>query len=498
MSDAPDPNAARGFAKDQSVLPTATLRLERRLSIAWLIPFGAVLLAAYLGFRAWQQRGLAVAVHLDDGYGIKAGDDVRYRGITVGKIDVIELESDLHGVLVRARLTSQGEKLARAGSRFWVVRPQFHLTRVEGLETLIGPRFLAVLPAPAPSNGTETGTENESAPRQYHFVGLPEPPVVESIQPGDLEIVLQAAQRGSLHPGAPVSYRQTRIGTIQSVGLSGDAGAVEARAHIQQPFVQLIRPNTRFWDSGGLQAKIGLTGVTIEVDSAEALLTGGVALATPPPPEAGGDVVRTGHRFVLAPKADEDWLKWQPLVAIGNSMLPPGESPPSPLRATIGWRQGRWIERQRTHQGWVLQTPEGLLGPADLLKADEKAERDTVVLEVNGVIVSLTDPPDWERSGLALLKAKVSEPAWPSARTRAAKSPEECLIIADPAATPVPLAASRLTVDAGDSSQWLIDRAIFIDPSLHGACVVARGDGRLIGILLAQEKVAKVALIPQQ
>jgi hypothetical protein len=258
----------------------------------------------------------------------------------------------------------------------------------------------------------------------------------------------------------------------------------------------LIRPNSKFWDAGGLQAKIGLTGVTIEVDSAEALLTGGVALATPPPADSGGDVVRTGHRFMLAAKADDDWLKWQPLVAIGNSMLPPGESPPSPLRATIGWKQGRWIERHRTHQGWVLQTPDGLLGPADLLKADQKADKDSVVLEVNGVVVALTDAPLWDRNGLAMLKAKVSEPSWPTSRNRTAKSPEECLIIADPSASPVPLAAARLTSDGGDGSLWSIDRAVFIDPALHGACVVARADGRLIGILLVQEKSAKVALLP--
>src|SRR5262249_47313837 len=157
-------------------------------------------------------------------------------------------------------------------------------TRIEGLETLVGPRFLAALP-PGEADGA-------GSPRQYHFVGLNEPPIVESIQPGDLEIVLQSAQRGSLHPGAPVSYRQTRIGTVQSVGLSSDGGAVESRVHIQQPFVPLIRPNTRFWDVGGLQAKFGLTGVSIEVDSAEALIAGGVALATPPSPEAGGDAVR--------------------------------------------------------------------------------------------------------------------------------------------------------------------------------------------------------------
>ena len=462
------------------------LKPERRFSWAWLLPLLALALATWLGCKAWSMRGRTITVQLDNGYGLKPGDEVRYRGIGVGKIDAVSVLPDLQGVLVSARLTSQSESLARVGSRFWVVRPQLHLTHVEGLETLVGPRVLAVLPGAPEAPGA-------ALRRQSDFVGLSEAPIVESFQPGDLEIILQATQRGSLHAGAPITYRQTRVGTILSVGLAGDSSAVEARAHIEQPFVQLIRPQTRFWDVGGIQAKLGFTGVSIEVDSAEALLSGGVALATPPPGEAGNDIIRTGHRFKMVEKPDKDWLDWQPMIAIGSSLLPPGASPPSPLRATIGWKQGRWIKGQRSHQGWVLQTPEGLLGPADLLKPGEKADKDTVVLEVAGTIVPLGGPPVWERNGLALIKANVSPVQWPHDRSRKATGPEESLAIADSVGGPLPLTVSRLSPKNGE---WIVDPAVPIDSSWHGACVVSRADGRLLGILLVDDaKGAKVALL---
>jgi len=467
--------------------PTAILKPERRLSWAWLVPLLALALAAWLGFKAWGMRGVTITVQLDNGYGLKPGDEVRYRGIGVGKIDAVTILPDLQGILLSARLTSQSESLARVGTRFWVVRPQLHLTRVEGLETLVGPRFLAALPG-APESA------NTPLRRQRDFVGLSEPPIVESFQPDDLDIILQAPQRGSLHAGAPITYRQTQVGTILSVGLAGDSSAVEARAHIEQPFVQLIRPNTKFWDVGGIQAKLGLTGISIEINSAEALLNGGVALATPPPREAGDEIIRTGHRFTLAEKPDKDWLEWQPMIALGSSLLPPGASPPSPLRASIGWKQGRWIKGQRSHQGWVLQTQQGLLGPADLLKPGEKADKDTVVLEVAGTIVPLGGPPLWERNGLALLKANVSSVQWPADRIRKPTQPEESLAIADSAANPLPLASSRLSAKDG---QWVVDPAVSIDSSWHGACVVSRADGRLLGILLVDDdKGARVALLP--
>jgi hypothetical protein len=471
---------------DPAPTPTAVLRAERRWSLAWLIPLAALVFACWIGWRAWQARGLSVTVQLDNGYGLKTGDDVRFRGITVGRIDDVSLAGDLQSVTVTARLTSQADLLARAGTRFWVVRPQLGLSRIEGLDTIIGPRFLAVLPSIEPGMRM-----------QRRFVGLASAPIVESMEPGDLEVVLEAADKGSLAPGTPVLYRQTRVGTILSVGLAGDGGSVEARAHIQQPYAQLIRPQTRFWDVGGVQATFSLTGVSIDIDSAEALLTGGVALATPP---GAGEVVRTGHRFVMDTEPKVEWLAWQPRVAIGSSLLPAGMSPPSPQRASLGWEEGRIFSSEESRHGWVLQTDDGLLGPADLVKPAAEARERTAVLEVAGEVVPLEPGPKWEHNSLAMLEARLSsQPAWPMARIREMTAAEECVAITDSIVNPFPIAAARLspiTSEGGSSAGWNIDSAVAIDESWHGACVVARSDGKIVGLLLINDEgEARVATI---
>ena len=66
--------------------------------------------------------------------------------------------------------------------------------------------------------------------------------------------------------------------------------------------------------------------------------------------------------------------------------------------------------------------------------------------------------------------------------------------MADPAAAPLPLAATRLTADAG---RWLVDGAVPVDESWHGACVLSRADGRLLGMLLIGDDEVSVALLPQ-
>lgn len=458
-----------------SELPTAVIRPERQISWAWLIPILALCLCGWLGYRAWVLRGTVITVHLDEGHGLAPDDEVRYRGIAVGQVRSVDLSGDLSGVVVTAALYPQASYLARAGMRVWVVRPRVGVTGIAGLETLVGPRYLAVLPGVGPP--------------QRSFVGLVEPPIVESINAGDLEILLEAPRRSGIRPGGSVLYRGIQIGSVVSVGLASDGNAVEARLHVRKPFAQLVRPQTRFWSVGGFEMHLGISGLSAKMESLEGLVAGGVALATPP---EAGDVVRTGHRFRLEEGPKDEWLAWEPLVVIGSSALPPGSAVPTPLRAVMAWKEGRWIKSERFRRGWVLQTDEGLLGPADVLTVKETAIQGSVVLEVAGQSVPLTSAPIWSGHGLAILDVQVVGARWPRGLRRAAEQPVDCLAVGDPAAMPLPLAAARLTPE---EHAWRIDPAISVDETWHGASVLARSDGRLVGVVLIGNDGAVVALL---
>jgi hypothetical protein len=476
-------STSQGDAAEGAVdLPSAVMRPEGKSSLIWIVPLLALILVGWIGYRAWHLRGTVITIHLDEGYGLRAGDDVRYRGIAVGTIRSVVIGHNLDGIEIEAALHANASGLARAGSRFWVVRPQLDVTGVAGLETIVGPRYLAVVPGDGP-------------PRD-RFVGLNEPPFVESIEPGDLEIALATPRRGSLRAGAPVLYRQVQVGTILSVGLASDSANVEARVRIHKPYVLLIRPETRFWNAGGIDATIGIRGMSIQTESIESLLAGGVGLATPP---FAGEVVRNGHQFMLADKADEEWLSWEPTIPIGSSLLPAGATMPTPMRAVIGWKEGRWIKSDRSRQGWVLQTKSGLLGPADLFApgegAGDGAGEDAVLLEIAGKPIALKGGHQTYAGGLAVLPEQVSTNVWPSSKRRNASSPEDCLVFADPASKPLPLAASRLTEDDG---RWRIDSALGLDEGWHGAPVIARKDGMLVGLMLIQDDTAVVALLSSE
>jgi len=455
VSDAPPP-------------PSLVVPARRTPRWVWLLPLAALAFAVALGASQIFGGGPRITISFHDGHGIKAGDPLRCRGINVGQVESLAVETE--GVLLEVRLTAAAGRMAVAGSRFWIVRPSVKLSGITGLDTIAGPRYLNVLPGPP-----------DAAP-QERFVGLDEAPALADEEPGGLEIALAGTRRAGLVPGAPVSYRQVRVGTVVSVALAADAGGVEVRAYIRPAYRALVRDNTRFWLVSGTGVSVGLSGVRIDVDSLAALLEGGVALATPDSP---GRPVSTGQRFALAERPEEAWIKWKPALPVGSHVLPDGSAPPPLLRATTSRTGGRLWSRTRQVGGWLLPTPRGLLGPEELLLPEEKAE-----LEVAGRTFALDREPSWREGGLARVELAVEAPLWPDERVRRPEAVEECFVFADPAAPPLPLGTARLRAERG---HWVVDRSLSFDESWHGAAVVASADGKLVGVLLVTKGSGTIA-----
>jgi paraquat-inducible protein B len=291
------PDAHRGTtAGNAAALPTA-LPAPRRGRWLWLVPLAALLFVLWAGWQAWRSRGHSVTVTFQQGHGILAGDAVKHRGIAVGEVREVALGPDAGSVLLTLALRNDAAGLAREGSRFWLVRPEIGLQRVAGLDTIVGARYVEV----APGSGSP----------ERRFVGLEAPPIVLERSPGDLSVLVECLRRGSLSPGAPVTYRQVQVGVVESVALAADAGSVEVLVHIDAEFAPLLRVNSVFWDSGGIEVGVGLKGLTAAIESPAALLRGGISFATP---TDAGSAAANGDRFRMADKFDDAWLRWKPSV----------------------------------------------------------------------------------------------------------------------------------------------------------------------------------------
>lgn len=312
-------------------LPVARVEHGRRRSeapwakrAAWLLPVAALILSLVLLGKAWQSRGPLVRVQFAGASGLRAGDPVIWRGARVGEVTDVRVKADLSGVVVEARLVRAAAALSRGGARYWIVHPEVSLTRVSGLETIVGPRYLQADMSPA---GTKPVADHADSPASGMFGGLDAPPTGETwsdgrtIGEGDLRLTLRTPSAKSLSAGAPVLYRGIKVGEVTGKELGPGAQSALVHAVVDHRWRHLVRTNSKWWNVSGFGLEFGLVGgLTLKTASLESLVQGGVAFTTPDRP---GAPVASGSFFELFPEAEKEWPDWSPNLA-------PESSAPSP------------------------------------------------------------------------------------------------------------------------------------------------------------------------
>jgi paraquat-inducible protein B len=301
---------------------TPQISRVRSLPLVWIVPLVAVAIGGWMVFHELGNRGPEITIEFADGSGVEADKTVlEHKGVAVGVVTTVALRPDLGGVTVRVRLEKSAAGIASEGAQFWIVHPEIGFSGVRGLETLLTGARINVRPGKGAS--------------AEHFIGLKRMPPPELAVQGR-SFILQSDRLGSLNTGSPVFYREVKVGTVETSWLADDASSVLVRIHLDAPYVDLVRTNTRFWNAGGFSFKVGLLGAELKNTSLESLVSGGVAFATPDAPALAPPAAE-GAVFQLTPEPDKDWLKWAPKIPLRSESAAeparPNEAPPSPPAA---------------------------------------------------------------------------------------------------------------------------------------------------------------------
>ncbi|MEO8497303.1 MAG: hypothetical protein ABI614_19710, partial [Planctomycetota bacterium] len=164
-----------------------------------------------------------------------------------------------------------------------------------------------------------------------------------------------------------------------------------------------------------------------------------------------------------------------------------------------------WKEKQlgftraRQREGWLLALSDNrLLAPADLLLPPDGALDATASLQLAGQEVSISAERIDLHGKLATLR--LEKPlkdvvTWPTDRLRKPSSIEEVFSLAESAESGFPIPANRLTAARG-VDEWDVAPSFSISPQLHGACVVSRADGTVLGLIVIDKGIARIAFAP--
>ena len=241
-----------------------------RFSLIWLIPILVVAIGAYLGWTTLSRQGPEITIQFDSADGLTTGQtQVKHIAVALGTVQGIQLSHDLQHVEVRVRMSAESAPLLTEHAKFWVVRPRLSGASISGLETLVSGAFIAIDPG-TPGGAPET-----------RFKGLDAPPGVRSDQPGST-FTLTTGTLGSLGQGSPVFFRDVTVGEVLGYKMPPNGrGPIPIQVFIQAPYDRFIRKDTRFWDVSGLRVDFNGGDLHLQVESLQALLSGGVSFGLP-------------------------------------------------------------------------------------------------------------------------------------------------------------------------------------------------------------------------
>jgi hypothetical protein len=234
--------------------------------------------------------GLSLSVEFRNARGLRAGTDVRYRGITVGTVRSVAISGDGNKAVAQLLIDPVGSVHACVNSSFWVVTPRFGgLTGgASGLDTLVRDSYIAFYTPP--DSGSELSAGSLIAGRERPPINA-EPEALDDVEHGDLLMTLLVPENYELKPGSAVIFRGVQTGDVRSVSLAASGTHVEVQLRIMREHRQTVTDKSKFWVGRPNVSGALLSGFTITDISA--LLTPYVSYYGAP---GEGVLVQDGYR----------------------------------------------------------------------------------------------------------------------------------------------------------------------------------------------------------
>ncbi len=245
-------------------LPESNIQPRSKLSIVWLVPIVAILIGAWIGYKAWSEKGPEITIYFDTAAGLTAGKTkIKYKNVEIGEVKSIHVNHNKENVIVTAEMSKDVKPYLTDKTRFWVVRARINASGASGLETLLSGAYIGIEPS---SEGNKSRI----------FTGLEVPPVIIGNRPGK-HFILHTKNLGSIERDVPVYYRKFNVGRVEDVKLDEDGESVTVRIFINAPFDQWVNASTKFWNASGIDFNMTADGINVDTESLVSILIGGIA-----------------------------------------------------------------------------------------------------------------------------------------------------------------------------------------------------------------------------
>lgn len=244
-----------------------TINKKREFQLIWLLPLCALLVSAWLIYKAVSDKGPVITINFTNADGLEIDKTkIKYLDVEIGKVTAISINDDLKTISVTAQMNKDTGSYLTNNTQFWVVRPQVGLGGISGLGTLLSGAYIAINP--------------EKGKREQHFMGLPVPPALTINEKGK-QFILETTNVGSMRSGTPINFHGITVGEVISYELASNADNIKLHIFINAPYDQFIRKESLFWIDSGIDLSAGADGFKVRTGPLVSLLSGGIAFRNP-------------------------------------------------------------------------------------------------------------------------------------------------------------------------------------------------------------------------
>ena len=230
---------------------------------------------------------------------LSEGMDIKYMGLTVGKVEKLELQNVKKQIKATAYIEGQYYPLlTKVGSKFNVISPELSTSGVKNIDAALQ-NYISV---EAGSGKTETQftLEDTDTLKTTYDSGFP--------------VIVETSDAQGIQVEAPVLYRGMQVGIVKKMSLSELGDRVFIHLAIENKYQHLVRNNTEFWAASGYTMDISLQGVSMNSGTMSQLLNGGIAFSTPSSrvvqPQA-----KPNRHFLLQRKIPQEAPEWDQGIA---------------------------------------------------------------------------------------------------------------------------------------------------------------------------------------
>ena len=233
----------------------------------WIVPIIALIIAGWLGYQHFAERGPEIKISFPQNEGLVAGQSViKFRNVPVGKVTKIYTDDGVDGVTVVVRMSGKRSiPYLSEHARFWIVKPEVGISGVSGLDTLLSGTYINVYSKLGGKKLTKK------------FIGLTRP-YRDSMKGEYFHLTSPNGENVSV--GTPVFYKNIKVGQVEYLNLGLDNKSVDVILFIDKLYVPFVHEDSKFWTKSTMNVDFSKGNLDIKIAPLNYMLQGGIVFSS--------------------------------------------------------------------------------------------------------------------------------------------------------------------------------------------------------------------------